>query len=323
MPDPNLNPCTPGYIKDLNFDPIPPYCRDEPSESLHDVAGRDLSWLLDQTQRKKGDGDSALCDPMQTGHIINEQDGVPPDRDTVYRYSRSLRGCDEAMMAMFRDIVVIDEQGKAHHVPIIWGTQEKAVLAILQENFRKDHSLVVDRIRLPMLAIHGSEETFDQSRYIYHRAIDFMRARDRHWKPGFTIKEKHDRDTVFGVTRGIPINKSYNLYAWSLYREDMNQIVEQIILKFSPIAYIRVRGVSWEVGVKLDSIGNNIEVDPGDQAVNVFKYQFTMTAETFVPQPLVRRKAVLRTRTEVVDTVEDMEVGDVIARIEEAIKELQ
>ena len=49
----------------------------------------------------------------------------------------------------------------------------------------------------------------------------------------------------------------------------MNQILEQILLKFSPIAYIRVRGVPWETGVKLDSIANNLDVEPGDQNIRV------------------------------------------------------
>lgn len=323
MTQPDLNPCNePGGIKDLNIDPVPPYCRDEPTESLKDVSGRDFSWLEEATMKKTGNGQNALCDPVQTGHIINEQGGpgVGPDRSTVYRYSKALRGCDEAVMDMFRDLVVIDEQGKAHNVPIIWGTQEKAVAAIIQENVRKDNSLVVDRVKLPMLAIHSSGESFDQSRYVYHKAVDYLR--DDLGRPGFAIREKrHDRDTVFGVARGIPINKEYTLYAWSLYREDMNQIVEQVILKFSPIAYIRVRGVSWEIGVKLDQIANNIEVDPGDQAINVYKYQFSMTAETYVPQPIIRRKAVLKTSTEFVDNVDD--ISEVIARLEEAVKELQ
>jgi type II secretory pathway component PulC len=166
MSEPTLPSCTPpGFIPDLNIDPPPPYCRDGNAESSSgtishkpdlqsqkDVSPRDLSWLEDATQNKMGQGAAALCDPQQTGHIINDD----KDRNTVYRYARSIRGTDEAVRDLFRDIVVLDESGKAHNVPIIWATQEKAVAYILQENVRKDESLVVDRIRLPMLAIHAS-----------------------------------------------------------------------------------------------------------------------------------------------------------------------
>lgn len=315
------NPCDPPIPPpNTILDPVPPYCRDEPTESLKDEPGQGLSWLVENTQDKMGNGEDALCDPMQKGFIINEQDGTP-NPSTVYRYSKALRGCDEAMQEMFNNLVVLDEQGRAHRVPIIWGTQEKAVAAILQQNVRQDNSTVVDRIRLPMLAIHSTGEQFAPERYVYHKAVNWLR--DDLGRPGFAIKERVDRDTVFGVAKGIPINKSYTLYAWTLYREDMNQIVEQVISKFSLLAYIRVRGVSWEIGVKLDDIGNNIEVDPGDQAINVYKYQFNMTAETYVPQPLIREKAALKVKTSFVDHVDDASIRRVIDRLEEAVKELQ
>jgi hypothetical protein len=321
------DPCDPPIPPPKTIlDPVPPYCRDEPSETLKDEPGQKLSWLLENSESEWQDGNNALCDPMQKGFIINEQDGIT-NPSTVYRYTKALRGCDEAMQDMFRNLVVLDEQGRAHNIPIIWGTQEKAVAAIMQQNVRQDNSTVVDRIRLPMLAIHSTGEEFDANRYAYHKAVSYLRERPVHGegrgRPGFTNKERIDRDTVFGVAKGIPINKSYTLYAWTLYREDMNQIVEQVISKFSLLAYIRVRGVSWEIGVKLDEIGNNIEVDPGDQAINVYKYQFNMTAETYVPQPLIRRKAVLNVKTDFVNSVDDASITLVIGRLEEAVKELQ
>lgn len=337
MSEPNLNPCgEPGFIQDLNIDPPPPYCRegktvsssgtitDKPFyESQKDPGNQDMSWLEDATQNKLGNGASALCDPQQTGHIVNEQGMSPPDRNVVYRYAKSIRGTDEAVKDLFRDIVVQDESGKVHSVPIIWGTQERAVAYIVQENVRKDESLVVDRIRLPILAIHSSEFNFNQSRYIYHKAIDYLRNPKDNWRPGFTTSERYERDTVFGVTRGIPVDIGYSLYAWTMYEEDMNQILQQIITKFSPIAYIRVKGISWEIGVKLTSVANNLNYEPGDKAVRVFKYQFNFTAESFVAQPIVRRKAVLKTRIEVTDSPNEEDITEVLTRLEQAVKELE
>jgi hypothetical protein len=323
MTQPNLNPCDePGYIKDLNIDSIQPFCSDK-EPSLKNVPDRELSWLIDEmSNKKKGHGQSALCDPVQAGHIINEQGMSPPNRNVLYRYSKSLRGCDEGVMDMFRDLVVIDEQGKAHNVPIIWATQEKAVAAILQDNVRKDESLVVDRIKLPILAINSTGYNFNQGRYVYHKAVDYLRTNNRDWKPGFTVKEKYERDTVFGVASGIPVDVTYTLYAWTLYEEDMKQILEQIFTKFSPMAYIRVKGVSWEIGVKLDSLSSNINSEPGDKAVRVIKYNIQMTAESYVSQPIIRKKAVLKTKVDLIDTVDTDTIGDVISRLEQAVEEL-
>lgn len=325
----SLNPCSqPEAVQSLNIDSTPPYCGDNPVgcdekgiPNKNHTSG--IDYFDDFTLNKMGRGHNQLCDPMQKGYITNNQRGEKePDRRVVYAYHKAIDGCDQAMTDMFKDIIVIDEQGKAHTVPIIWGTQEKAVLAIIAPNYRQDNSLVVDRITLPMLAIHNSNIEYDYKRFTYHKALDFLRNHDKGNTPGLAIREKWERDTVLGVAKGVPINIAYKLYAWTSYNQDMNQIIEQIVTKFSSMAYIKVAGIFWEVGVKLDSIENAIEYDPGDQATNVFKYQFNMTAETFIPQPLVRRKAVLKTKVELVNGSLD-DVDEVIQRLEDAVKGLK
>jgi hypothetical protein len=315
-PQQNLNPCNDKnpLPHRPNTEPLE-YCERQPEEF-------DLDWLQEcASNQKTGIGKHNLCDPHQAGKIVNDPHN--PNKNTVYRYSKGLRGCDEAVMDLFREMVVIDENGQAHPVPIIWATQEKAVAAVVQDNVRKDNTLVVDRIKLPMLAITSSGLNFNQDRYTYHKAIDYIRDKNRNWKPGFTIKEKYERDTIFGVTRGIPVDVNYTLYAWTMYVEDMNQLLEQILTKFSPTAYIRVRGVSWEVVVKLDSIANNLDFEPGDQALRVIKFEFNLTAESYIPQPIVRRKAVLKTNIEIVDGMTESEITSVLAKLEEAVEELE
>ena len=302
-----------------NLDPIPQMCGNDGKPNSREVGSEELSWIKDLGDKKVGLGSSGNCDPMQAGKIINDPSN--PDKSTIYRYSKSKRGCDDAMRDLFTGIVVIDENGKAHPIPIIWGTQERAVAAILMDNVRKDDTLVVDRIKLPMLAIHDSDLQFNANRYVYHKALDYRRGLDG--KPGFTSNEKYERDTVFGFARGMPVDITYTLYVLTMYQEDMNQILEQIILKFSQTAYIKVIGVPYEVIVKLDSIANNQDYEPGDQAIRVIKYQFNMTAETYIPQPITRKKAVLGTRIDLVDGLAEEEITQVMARLEESVKELK
>ncbi len=305
-----------------NIDPIDPCVLPENPyiPNQNDLGNEANSWFQDVLNKKMGLGTNGLCDPMQTGQILNDLDN--PQRNVIYRYSKALRGCDEAVMDLFRNLVVIDEQGAAHQVPIIWATQERAVAAVVQENVRKDETNVIDRIKLPMLAISSTDYSFNQNRYTYHKAINYM-PRIGDGKPSFTMKEKFERDTIFGVARGIPLDITYTMYAWTMYLEDMNQILEQILLKFSPVAYIRVRGVTWEVIVKLDSIANNLETEPGDKQLRIIKFQFNITAETYIPQPIVRKKAVLKTRVEFVDGMTEEEITQVIGRLEEAVEELE
>ena len=284
-------------------------------------AGLGTGWLERSASSKVGIGREAQCDPMQTGQIV--EDMKNPDRSTIYRYSKSIRGCDEAMVDLFGNVVVLDEDGKAHKVPIVWGTQERAVAWILQDNVRKDGGLVVDRLRLPMMAIYSSGMDFDQTRYTYHKALDYMRRMRPDGKPGFTAKEKFERDTVFGVARGIPVNKTYTLTAWTMYMEDIDQIIEQIVLKFSPVAYISVRGVNWETVVTLDSIANNVDYEPGDQNQRIIKFEFNLTARAYIPQPIVRKKAVLETKVDLHNSVEEEKIAEVFGRLEEGVENIE
>ena len=121
--------------------------------------------LFKEIGKRKKVGIDATTDPMQTGSIINDLTR-PANKNVINRYSSALRGCDQGMTDLFKNLVVLDEDGKAHPVPIIWGTQEKAVAVILQNNVRKDNSLVVDKPILPMMAICYSDISPDMTRYI-------------------------------------------------------------------------------------------------------------------------------------------------------------
>lgn len=318
-------PVNPGNYQDKSLtecNPISPVetsrSEEKPPKDCPGPEGLGLGWIEKHSRSKVGIGKEAQCDPMQTGQIV--EDLKDPERQLIYRYSKSLRGCDEAMVDLFSNIVVIDEDGKAHKVPIIWGTQERAVAWILQDNTRKDGSLVVERIRLPMMAIYSSGMEFDQTRYTYHKAIDYMRRLDADGKPGLYTKEKYERDTVFGVARGIPVNKTYNLMVWTMYMEDIDQILEQILLKFSPVAYIRVRGVNWETTVSLDSIANNVDYEPGDQNQRIIKFEFNLTTRAYIPQPMIRNKSVLSTKVDIHNSVEEDKITEIFGRLEDSVE---
>lgn len=306
-------------VPDPILDQPPPFCDADPNPNLRSVNDESMNWLKDQTMKKTGFGANANSDPMQKGKIINDPDGN--NRAILYRYSKGLRGSDEAMLDLFRNVIVIDEDGKAWPVPIMLGPPEKAVAAMIQENVRKDETLVVNRIRLPMMAMTQTNIEYDLNRYTYHKALNYFIDKDG--KPGITQNERYKKDTIFGFARGIPVNMGYTVTAWTLYREDMNQIVEQIMTKFSQVAYIRVTGVPWEVIVKLDSVANNLNNEPGDQQIRVIKYEFNMTAQTYIPQPIERKKAVLRTKVDFVDGLTDETITEVLARIEQSVKELE
>lgn len=313
--------CNPkGPLGNVNLDQAPPYCSTNNEENLRAPNDETLNWLKDQTMKKTGFGSRVDCDPAQRGYIVNDLENV--DRSVVYRYSKSIRGTDEAILDMFRNVIVIDEDGKAWPIPVILGTPEKAVAAIVQDNVRKDETLVVDRIKLPIIAITQNSIDYDLERYSYHKALNYF-SRPDDGKPGFAIKEKYTRDTVFGFAKGIPVNIGYTITAWTMYQEDMNQIIEQILTKFSQVAYIRVTGIPWEIIVTIDSTANNVDQEPGDSAIKVIKYEFSITAKSYICQPITRQKAVLKAKIDFVDGLSEETITEVLASIEESVKELE
>jgi len=99
-----------------------------------------------------------------------------------FRYSRFFRRCDEATMKEFRDTVVLDEEGKAHKVPIIWATDDRAA----------EFVQAGDSIKLPLMNLYRGDLFFAE-------------------------------DKIYAY---------YHLNMHSLYEEDMNQMVEQAVVKF-------------------------------------------------------------------------------------------
>jgi hypothetical protein len=269
--------------------------------------------LCDAVGMNKQLGFEVTEDHLKSGQIYN--DPANPTRDVIYRYAKGIRGTDDAMQDMFRKIVVIDDDAKIWPVPLMWGTQEKAVSYVTNQNARKDNTLVVDRPTLPLLAIHQTGISPNPQRYVFHKAREYFRDEQGH--PGFAFKEGangKDKGTIFGFSKGIPIDISYTLYALTKYLEDMNQIAEQILTKFSLLAYIKVKGIPWEIPVKLDGIGNNINFEVGDKAERVIKYQFNLVVETYIPQPITRVRSVLNIKTDFYNSADKKNIEEVYIR---------
>jgi hypothetical protein len=311
----NLQGCSPSnpVSPDYNIDKAPPYCKGDGCPPETPNQNKINTILGDGNKTKKGLGQAVFCDPTSTGQITPDPNSL--DKSTIYRNSRAIRGVDEAVMDLFKKIVVEDEMGVFHQVPIKYGSQEKAVDFIIQDNIRKDNSLVVDRIKLPLMSIYNAGVSPNMNRYTYSGARNYFRTQANNMKPGLMVNEGKPNSTILSVSRGIPIDVSYTLTVWTLFIEDMNQILEQIILKFDQLAYIRVQGVQWESVVRVDSFASNLDTEPG-QDRRVVKYQINLTAETYIPQPIHRDKSVLKTRIEIVDGVDENQIAEIISRIE-------
>lgn len=214
----------------------------------------------------------------------------PPGRGWIMRYQNSIRFTDWAMIRLFQDLEVMDGQGRTRKVPIIMGSQERAVAAILGPNVRMDGSGVVDRIRLPMLALWPLDINLDETRFAYPLAIQWD-IRDPRYR---TAKSRND--LILGRSRGIPITRTYTLYAWSKYQETMNQIVEQVLHKFRPTANLKVEGIDFEAPAYLETIANTGSIDAPDSEDRPVKTEFALRIESMIANTWITEKTAKRLR---------------------------
>lgn len=260
----------------------------------------------DNVGRWKPKGFAPLCDPQKTGAIVNNIAGDVRRRE-IYRYANNIGGCNEAMNKLFSDLIVTDTDNKIHPIPLVPGSQERAVAWLQSEHARKDDSLVVQMPLLPLLALHQTDVTYDPTRYCYHKAL----------MPGKIISEDRENDTILRTSRGIPVNISYTLYAWAEFKVDMHQILTQVLTKCCPATYIEIKGDPWETMVRLDSSADNKDIEVQDQKAGpIIKYQFYLTVETYISEPIVKDKTVLGMAIDFVNSVDEKELTEVYGRIE-------
>ena len=67
---------------------------------------------------------------------------------------------------------------------------------------------------------------------------------------------------------------------------------------------------------------NKLSIIQTGTALRIIKFQINMTAETYVAQPIIRKKAVLETRIEIVNSTVEENITEVIQRIETSVKEI-
>lgn len=294
-------PLQPGINQQEILDIAPGICDPCPEPSL-----RDQKRLPGKKYRL---GSWMNCDPKTSGNFIPN-----PKSNLVYSYPQSIRALNEAMMDLFSNVILLDVNGNQIPVPIVWSSPERAVSFILQENIRTDNTGVVDRVNIPLMSLYANGFSQDMTRYTYHWVENIFR--DRAGKPIIADPDNPSQDYIYGQSRGLPVNITYQLTIWTYYIEDLYQAVEQIFLKFSPIAYINTTGNAWQTAVKLDSASPNIDLDPGNTRQRLVKFDFNFTAEHYIAQPPSKYKPVKEVRIDITDGIGDRTV-DIVSRIRE------
>lgn len=220
-----------------------------------------------------------IADSIQHG-LLAQTEQINPNY--LKRYENFFTKLDRSMVLAFGDLQIVDQGGVPMRVPTVFGTMEKIVYAVFGESAAQDPNQY-SRVRLPICAmIPNGSISLDVERYIYHEA--------KWWS--YKGTERRPDDVVFGMSTGIPISRGYQLTLMTRYVEDMNQLLEISLQRFSQTFEIRIGQSPRPTQVIFDGCDTNFADDRDPERVHLYTATISMTAQSWLPQPIIRRKAI-------------------------------
>jgi hypothetical protein len=175
-------------------------------------------------------------------------------------YKETLR----AVKGIFSGLFTRDAENKLKDVKLIIANQERAVAKIMQE----------DNIILPIISVAQTTTDSDQSRGRYESVL----VNEKYWD------DKKQRAVRVLSFAPVPVTINYQLNVWSKYAEDMDQILEQIRLKFNPELTIHNKfGTITKAYIEGESITGTVQA--ADKEDRVLRKQITLGVRTHIPNP--------------------------------------
>ena len=175
-------------------------------------------------------------------------------------YKESLR----SMIASFNDVGYINSDNKFLEVKCIHANAERTVAKLKQEN----------NIILPILSISQTTSENDDER----RRNESVLVNEKWWDP--------DKNRAFRVLSLAPrpVNINYQLNIWCKYMADMDQILEQVRLKFNPEMQVPTE-FSTLAKAFIFSEDDMAPLTAGDKEDRIIKKSINIIFRTYIPSP--------------------------------------
>lgn len=175
-------------------------------------------------------------------------------------YKESLR----SFIASFNDVGYIDSQDQFKEIKCIFGNPERTIAKLTQEN----------NIILPMLSVSQTISDNDDDR----RRNESVLVHDVVWD---ATKRRATRVLSFAPR---PITIKYQVHIWAKYIADMDQILEQIRLKFNPEMQVPTK-FSTLAKATLDSEDTVGDYTAADKEDRVLKKSISISLRTYIQNP--------------------------------------
>ena len=183
------------------------------------------------------------------------------ERDNIsFIYKESLR----SMIASFNDVGYIDSEEKFNDIKVIHANAERAIAKLKQEN----------NIILPIMSIGQTVSDNDSDR----QKNESILVHEKIWD-----EEKQKAIRVLSLAPRA-VNIRYQLNIWTKYMSDMDQILEQIRLKFNPEMQVPTE-FSTLAKAYLDSEEDVGQVTVADKEDRILKKTLNLVLRTYIPNP--------------------------------------
>jgi hypothetical protein len=169
-----------------------------------------------------------------------------------------------SMIASFNDVGYISSEDKFLYIKCIHANAERAVAKLKQEN----------NIILPILSISQTVSDNDDSR----RKSESLLVHEKWWDP--------EKNRAFRVLSLAPraINIRYQLNIWTKYMADMDQILEQVRIKFNPEMQVPTQQGTLTKSL-IESEEDVGQIAVADKEDRVLKKTINIVVRTYVPNP--------------------------------------
>jgi|7_EtaG_2_1085326.scaffolds.fasta_scaffold10522_2 hypothetical protein len=183
-----------------------------------------------------------------------------PELNISNTYKETLR----TMISSFNDVGYINAEDKFKNILCIHANAERAIAKLKQDN----------NIILPILSIAQTISDNDLKR----RRYDSLIVSEKWWD--------NDKNRAFRVVSLAPraVTIKYALHIWTKYNADMDQILEQVRLKFNPCMEVPTsQGTITKAYIESEEdVG---EMTAGDKEDRVLKKTITIHVQTYIPNP--------------------------------------
>ena len=168
------------------------------------------------------------------------------------------------MIASFNDIGYINSEDNFVDIKCIHANAERAIAKLKQDN----------NIILPILSIAQTVSDNDDRR----RRVENLLVHEKYWDS--------EKNRAFRILSLAPraVNIKYQLNIWTKYMADMDQILEQVRIKFNPEMEVPTEQGTLTKAL-IDSEEAAGEVSAANKEDRVLKKTINITIRTYIPNP--------------------------------------